>query len=624
MNSNRRAGLCALWNGVTRKSPLNFEAIFDLQSDPENFRVLGYASPLDPVDHWSFPFTIVGRKFQVIWLATVGEIRESLKKRLPAPELIIIFLGEHYDLELLRQLALEQMKEGVHILFIGELNRAHLLTLPLSFPLVTENLCSEKEGDLPCRRPARTLEKVEIILPIEFLADFLNFWQAIFVRFNFARPAELLSKLKQKLQNSLRPKLLIVRLEKRFGLSLVQTQVRDRCFHHHSRHQRKAKLTVLFGSAGALSQPTTGRGKSETLAVLARQAQNVVFSGFPRRRSRAGIRGVDFIHTPSFESIPKNERKVICLDEFHLIKGDWRAWLLSELQFREEVVVALPFSYADGSTLPVAAELLLLADEIHVHTAECWQCGQPAHYLTTFYRGRDDQYPNRHELHQLFTRGGLKLSRKFDWEPSCSADHPLLSSEAAEEKDESGLTALMLSRKTEMEAGERKRKERQRRQAPRRVLLLAFFIFMGLAVFIYPEDFVNLLNHLLVGYLTVEPLLRQPSRTFVFSFLGFVNSLQEWLRVSQLSTLISLCAFFLFFALSESVVFIYWRGVRRRSKRRSAGIGLFVPILTLIGFWLLPFPIGLLMTGIVFLVSVITFIVIQEPSIFSLDVWLNQ
>jgi len=367
---------------------------------------------------------------------TVSSIAELVKVQ--PTDIVIIHQPIGYNQSLLRQTILALLKEGIHVLLSGEATKRSLMALPVDIPIAAFESCELADEDgSACQRNA--LAKVAILrnLSKEFVLETLEACLEFSRKFRITSVVTFLTRLKKSVETMdwVVPKIINRILEATVGFKTAVSESRFLCRHHNPFEGRMGKLVAVFGTSGALNQPTTGSGKSEYLGKLARAHGTSVFTGLARE-SRAEIRGVQFVSVEGFDEI-KDDGNLILVDEFHTIRGDWRSFLEQVLKSGKTIVVALPFSDADGETSERAAEIALSADEIYVHEATCWQCQSPAFRLTCRKMGMNGEGRSlsSSEITTLRT-GHVRIEPDLKWDAVCLNHHPLIHSEPPVRVDE--------------------------------------------------------------------------------------------------------------------------------------------------------------------------------------------
>jgi hypothetical protein len=128
-------------------------------------------------------------------------------------------------------------------------------------------------------------------------------------------------------------------------------------------------------------------------------------------------------------------------------------------------------------------------------------------------------------------------------------------------------------------------------------------LFVGLAVFLYPEDLGLWKDRLETGFLIVRPFLTELSYGLVFLVLEQIQRISSIIRLTPIPGLLSLLALFAFLWIGESIVILFWLAGNRRSKIKYAGLGVFVPIFTIVGFVIFPTFLSLLLVVLILLIS---------------------
>lgn len=453
----KRAGVCLYLFG-------SIEVIGQVKLDLSEFtvmrlplgklpRMIGIFNPLvkkpltDPLIEWGE--TVLG--YRTFECPTVSSITELVKAK--PVDVVIIHQPVNYNLSLLRQTILALLEEGVHVLLSGEATKRSLMALPIDIPIAAFESCefADEDGGV-CQRNA--LAKVAILrnLSKEFVLETFEVCLEFSRKFRMASVVTFLTRLKKSAEalDWIVPKAISRILEAVVGFKTDVSENRYLCRHHNPSQARMGKLTAIFGTSGALNRPITGSGKSEYLGKLARAYGTSVFTGLARE-SRAEIRGVQFVSVDGFDEI-KNDGNLLLVDEFHTIRGDWRNFLEQALKTGKTIVVALPFSDADGATSERAAETTLLADEIYVHEATCWRCQSPAYRLTCWKieAGYGRYNLQSSEIAALRT-GHVRIKPDLKWDAVCLNHHPLIHSEplvrADETREEDDFRKLRLRRR---------------------------------------------------------------------------------------------------------------------------------------------------------------------------------
>lgn len=401
-------------------------------------RMIGVINPLrgnnltKPLIEWE-ETTLVIRTYEC---PTVSSILELVKVQ--KADIVVIHQPQGYNLDLLRQTIITLLKEGTHVLLSGKATKRLLLALPVDIPIIACENCEFPDDDgNACQRNA--LDRVQILrnLSKEFILEILESCLEFSRKFKILSAITSLTRMKEVAESMdwFLPDIISYTLEKITGFKTKVAENRYLCRRHKPSEMRMGKLIAVFGTSGALNQPIIGSGKSEYLAKLARAYGTSVFTGLARE-SRAKIRDVQFIWVDGFDDI-KTEGDIILIDEFHTIRGDWRNFLEQALKLGKTVVVALPFSDADGVTSERAAGITLSADAIEVHEAACWQCQSPAFRLTCQKMEANGERHNLSSTEIATLRAEhVRINPNLKWDAVCLNHHPLTISEPSIFTDE--------------------------------------------------------------------------------------------------------------------------------------------------------------------------------------------
>ncbi len=416
-------------------------------------RVIGVFNPLrknpltNPLIEWE-ETTLAIRTYEC---PTVSSILELVKAQ--EADIVVIHQPQGYNLSLLRHAILSLLKEGTHVLLSGKATKQSLMALPVDIPIAACDNCEFPDDDgNACQRNA--LERIEILrnLSKEFILETLEVCLEFSRKFNILSAIASLARM-IKVAESMDwfvPDIISHALENITGFKTKVAENRYLCRRHNPSVIRMGKLVAVFGTSGALNQAITGSGKSEYLAKLARAYSTSVFTGLARG-SRAEIRGVKFVCVDGFDEI-KDDGNFILVDEFHTIRGDWRSFLEQALKAGKTIVVALPFSDADGATSERAAEITLLADEIYAHEATCWQCQSPAFRLACRKVGDGSGMSNLTSAEIAALRiEHVRIKPELKWDAVCLNHHPPILCEplirVAETRERDDFRKLWLQRR---------------------------------------------------------------------------------------------------------------------------------------------------------------------------------